>query len=488
VQLDTAEPVLPRKDALRLPTVRTQSGLGALLRSEAGLLAVILSFALSARLLWVFVTGWEPTPDDDAFRYDFAARALADGRGYVHLDGTPTAFWPPGYPLLLSAAYVLFGETVRAAQLVNVALGTATVALVYLIGRRTLGPAAALIAASIVAAFPSLIFFTGVTLSEIAFTFLALLGVYLLLVEAQTHTVGARVTGSYSRGLKPAASARDGEAAGFIPQITNIFPPALNLRLLLAAGLVLGLASLVRGQALLLPLVLVPFWLRSGVAWRLVGRRLVAVALGLGLIVAPWTVRNAIEMDAPVLIATNAGVDFWIGHHDNATGDFGAFGSSELVYRYPELTPTEREVRVNTDGFREGLTYAVTHPAQELALPFKKLFYLYYNDEEGLKWNEGHGGQRFLAGPVREALLSLSNVYYFAVLGLVVLGIPLWASRRDPGRLLLISLLAYWTLIHLVFFADPRFHAPILPIAALLAALPLATLWSDGGETAGVPH
>jgi hypothetical protein len=80
---------------------------------------------------------------------------------------------------------------------------------------------------------------------------------------------------------------------------------------------------------------------------------------------------------------------------------------------------------------------------------------------------------------VREALLGLSNVYYFTVLGLVALGLPLWASRREPGRVLLISLVGYWTLIHLAFFADPRFHAPIMPIAALLAALPLAALLSD---------
>jgi len=449
LQLDTAEAA--RSGVLRLPLVHP--GLGAALRTQAGALVLILTFALGVRLLWVFVTGWQPTPDDDAFRYDFAARALADGRGYIHLDGTPTAFWPPGYPLLLATVYAVFGESVKAAQLLNVAMGTATVALVYLIGRRTLGATAALIGSAIAAAFPSLVFFTGVTVSEVAFTFLALLAVFLLVMEAQSE-----------QPLDPSAGSGQ------------------RLRLLLAAGLVLGLASLVRGQALLLPLVLVPFWLRSGVGWPLIGRRLVALALGLGLVVAPWTVRNAVQIEAPVLIATNAGVDFWIGHHDNASGDFGTGGSDELVLRHPELTTTEREVRINTEGFREGLAYAVTHPAQELALPFKKLFHLYYNDEEGLKWNEGHGGQRFLSAPAREALLSLSNVYYFAVLGLVVLGAPLWASRRDPGRLLLVSLIAYWTLIHLVFFGDPRFHAPIMPIAALLAALPLATLWSNGRE------
>ena len=176
---------------------------------------------------WIAFTDWQPLPDDDAFRYDFAARALANGEGYVHLDGSPTAFWPPGYPLLLATAYRFFGEQVVVAQFMNVVLGTATVGLTYLIGRRTLGPTPAVVGASIVAFFPSLIFFTGVTLSEVTFTFLALTGIYLLILEA-----------------------RQG--------------PKRDLRLLIGAGLVLGLATLTRGQALLLPLVMVPFWLRTG--------------------------------------------------------------------------------------------------------------------------------------------------------------------------------------------------------------------------------
>ena len=55
--------------------------------------------------------------------------------------------------------------------------------------------------------------------------------------------------------------------------------------------------------------------------------------------------------------------------------------------------------------------------------------------------------------------------------GLVVIGVRRWFSLRDPGRLLLIALVAYWTFIHLVFLGDPRFHAPIMPVVALLAGL-----------------
>jgi 4-amino-4-deoxy-L-arabinose transferase-like glycosyltransferase len=450
LQADIAD---ARPDAAA-PRVQLAARLSEALRSHAVQVALVVGLAFALRLAWVLVTQWHPLFDDDAFRYDFTARALANGQGYVHLTGDPTAFWPPGYPVLLATAYVVFGEKVIVAQLLNVVLGTATVWLAYLIGRRLFGRGPALLGAGIVACFPSLIFYTGVTLSEITFTFLALLAIYLLIMEAQSQN---RLQSP--RVENPRLQDR-----------TSSFEPRRAL-LLLAAGLVLGLAALTRGQALLLPVVLMPFWLRSGVSWRRICPKLAALALGMGLIVAPWTARNAIQLHAPVLIATNAGIDFWIGHNARANGGTDLVGPQELVFSHPELDQVAREVRVNNEGFQKGLSFAAAHPAQELVLPFKKLFWLYYNDEEGLKWNEGHGGQDFLPGPVREGLFALSNVYYFAVLGLLLLGAGRWLSLREPGRLLLLSLVGYWTLIHLVFFGNPRFHAPVMPLVALLAAL-----------------
>ncbi len=423
------------------PTPLAIERLRAALRTPTVQIALILGAALLLRLAWVLCTRWEPMFDDDAYRYDFTARALADGLGYVHLDGRPTAFWPPGYSLILAALYIVFGQHVLAGQLLNVLVGTATVGIVYLLARRFAGHMTALVAAAIVALWPSLIFFTGVTLSETVFTFLILLCLYILVVAIGHEQPGS----AHSTGR--------------------------SALLGLLAGLVLGFAALTRGQALLLPLVLVPFWLVSGLRWPAIALMMVVVIAGAAVIVLPWTVRNTVELDQPVLISTNAGVDFWIGHNDGAGGDFGESGGDALVFSHPELDPVEREVRVNNEGFRKGLRYALTHPAEEVILPFRKLFWLYYNDEEGLKWNEGHGAQRFLPDGFRPVLSALSNVYYFTVLALLALGVRRWFSLREPAKVLLLSLVLYWTLIHLAFFGDPRFHAPILPVMALLVAI-----------------
>ncbi len=397
-------------------------------------LGAIVVLALALRLVWIAYSDWRPLPDDDAFRYDWFARRLAEGEGFVHLNGNPTAFWPPGYALLVAPLYALFGPEPLWAQLLNAVLAAGTVVLTFALGRRALGDGAALNAAGIVALFPSLILFTGVTLSETAFTFFALLGLWLLVTE---------------RGHGP-----------------------LGVRTLTLAGGVIGFAALVRGQALLFPLVALPFWYKASRDWRETVRRFALVSACAGAAVLPWTIRNAIQMNAFVPISTNAGVDLWIGHHDGASGR-GQMADA-LVYSRPDLDSVAGEVAVNAAGFRQAIRFALEQPLTELQLLPKKLFYLYYHDEEGLRWNDGHGGQPWMAPRLWEALRWTSNAYYYAVLALFAAGLALSSrQRRTPSLALVASTIVYWTAVHLVFFGDPRFHAPAMPLFAVFAAIPL---------------
>ena len=270
-----------------------------MLTNRAHLAAIALvAVAAALRLAWIAYADFAPTLSDDAGRYDLLGRSLADGGGYINPNGTTTMFWPPGYPFILAAVYkawpaAAFGDHgLTAALVLNALMSAATVALVYVIGRRAFDGAAALAGAALIACFPSLIFLSGVTLTETAFTFFALLAV-VLMVEAEV---------------------RD------------------NRWLIVVAGLVLGYAALIRGQALLFGVAAIPFWLvalRSQerghlrLAGPLDGRHVSWPALLRGailraasitalalLVVAPWTVRNFIESDALVLISSNDGIDW----------------------------------------------------------------------------------------------------------------------------------------------------------------------------------
>ncbi|HWQ29131.1 MAG TPA: glycosyltransferase family 39 protein [Dehalococcoidia bacterium] len=397
-------------------------------------LAAVVTLAVALRLVWIAYSDWRPLPDDDAFRYDWFARNLAEGTGFVHLNGKPTAFWPPGYPLLVAPFYFLFGPDPLWAQLLNTALAGGAVALTFALARRAFGDRAGLLAAGIVALFPSLILFTGLTLSETAFTFFALLGLWLLIAEGGRGRIG--------------------------------------LRELALAGAVIGFATLIRGQALLLPLVALPFWQMASGDWRAALRRLAVAGSCAAVVVVPWTIRNAIQMNAFVPISTNAGVDLWIGNHDGASGR-GQMADA-LIYSRPDLDSVAGEVAVNAEGFRRAVRFALEQPLTELQLLPRKLFYLYYHDEEGLRWNDGHGGQPWMDPNVWRALRWLSNAYYYAVLALFAVGLAFaWRRLRTPALALVASTIVYWTAIHLVFFGDPRFHAPAMPLFAIFAAVPL---------------
>jgi 4-amino-4-deoxy-L-arabinose transferase-like glycosyltransferase len=375
---------------------------------------------------------YTPSTSDDAGRYDLLGRSLAHAAGYINPNGSTTMFWPPGYPFILAGLYKLapfsHAGDVRAALVLNALFDVGTALLIYAIAHRAFDRSVAFVAAAIYALLPSSVFFAGVTLSETSFTFFLMLSLWLI-IEA------------HDRG---------------------------DWRWLTAAAVVIGYATLIRGQAALIPLVALPFWLRS-MPWRdaIVWTALLA-ALAF-VVVLPWTIRNYVESNSLVLIASNSGVDFYIGHSPRANG--GGRIVDELVFRYPELPGPEAEAKVSRDGFREGLKYGAHHPLREIELSAKKVARLYYVDDEAVRWTDGHGARNVFSGRVRGALLAGSDVYYWLLLGLAGIGVTRWLRARDSVRLLLVSLVAYWTMVHIAFFADPRFHAPIMPVLCMWAAV-----------------
>lgn len=411
-------------------------------RLPLAVLCAIVLVALGVRLAWIAIGDFQPTLDDDAGRYDFLGRSLADGAGYINPNGATTMFWPPGYPFLLAGIYkgwpegALGDHQLTAALVANALLGAATVALTYGVAMRALRhQAGALLAAATFALFPSMVFITGVTLSETLFTFLLVLAAWLAIEERRR-------------------------------------PDAL---LVVVIGAVTGYAALTRGQALLLPIAFVPAWLLSeesdgiaGPRWWAAASRLLVTGAVVAIVVAPWAVRNHDVSGEWVLISSNAGPNFYIGHSEDADGKGRQV--PELVFRYPELPPAEAEARVNRDGFEEGMEWALDHPLEEAWLSATKVFWLYYIDSEGLFWTDAHGGVHVWDEDTRDAWEWASNAYWWAALALAGIGAFRWSSLRDPARVLLISVFVYWTLVHVAFFADPRFHAPVVPIVSVWAA------------------
>lgn len=407
------------------------------------LLTGILLVAAVLRIVWVIYAARTPRELHDPLFYMVSAGQISTGNGYRLPDGSPTAYYPIGYPGMLGAVFFFVRHTfipnnfTLAAAYLQIFLGIATVGLAFYAGRRLFGIAAGLLAALWIALFPNLIFHTAVPLSETLFNFMIMAALAVLVSREWPK-------GEVGHGR------------------------------LVAAGALLGAAALVRPIALLLLPLLVMAWLIGGARWQRAALQLAVIAVATFAVITPWAIRNTIVMDAPIFISANLGDDLCMGHHLNATGHFelpdACFAGFEQ-YKRPEL-----EVRRNDENTRKAVNFALHHPVLELKLLGYKARWTYDNDHDGLVAVESYGDDRFINPHLRAVLGHIADNYFFVTLSIGGLGmIGLALARGDPRRIFLVLATLAFAGVPLAFFGDARFHVPATPLLVLAAAWAVVT-------------
>lgn len=231
------------------------------------LLALIVLGAVLLRLAFTGLAGQSIAGlSNDARSYNSIAHSLLAGGGFIDPEsaasGEPYASRPPLTPFLLAALYWLFGDNPSTAWRAFAIIGGLTCLSVYALGRELLGDRVGLIAAALAAFFPMFILVSGLTLTENLAVPLTTLAVLFL--------------------CRARASGRARDAA--------------------LAGAIIGLASLNRSIALVfIPLASSLFFLAPGM---IVTRTRVAIIVVVSalIIIAPWTLRNAIEVGDLLLV------------------------------------------------------------------------------------------------------------------------------------------------------------------------------------------
>jgi 4-amino-4-deoxy-L-arabinose transferase-like glycosyltransferase len=396
----------------------------------------VFAVALVARLLWIAFVSPRTDLVDDSGYYDYFAVSIAEGRGYVRPEGVPTAFWPVGYPGALAGVYAVVGHSLLAAKLLNVILGAFTAGLVYLLARRWFGTWQSAAAGLIFACFPGAIGFTSLTMSETLFTFLFVAAMYVV----------ARAAASDRHELL--------WAVGFA---------------VFAAG-----AAYVRGQALALPFFAAAWLLIAGWGWqRAVSFLAVSFAVVIGLSL-PWIVRNTVTFGEPTFMSTNAGINLWLGHNPEADGGFDYQLQLWFAGQFNNLPREEQESAWNREGFREAVRYAYANPLSEVRLSAQKVARLYMHDHEAIDWNEQNGNSPIFSDGRRLSLQAAFDAYYYAVGLAAFAGFVIGLRQRKAWVGPMASAIVLWTLIHVIFFAEPRQHVPVLPFFAIAATVAAA--------------
>ncbi len=376
-------------------------------------------------------------PFGDATFYHEVANRLADGEGYQHPFGVPTAAHPPLFPLLLSVVSFVGMTSKDAHQMAGCALGGMTVVLIGLAGRRLAGSRVGLVAATVAAVYLPLIVNDSLLYSESAY------GAAIALVMLIALWAWERPTG----------------------------------RRALALGAATGLAALGRGEALLLvPLLAVPLALRRpDRSWQ----RAALVCLGAALVVLPWTARNWIAFDRPVLISTN---DASVLGGANCDSTYGRLlGQWDIGCLHGRVGPHTNEAVVAERWREDGLRYAGDHAAEVPKVVAARIgrTWSIYGVREQVDMNN------FLRGSPRW-LEWLTVASFAAAAVLAIVGAALIARR--PGALwILLAPIVMVTITSAIGYGTPRFRqAAEVPIV-LLAAVALSAGVDALGRRRGRP-
>ena len=396
-------------------------------------LIVILLFGLVLRLGLAFVHGLSATPqlNGDEDECDTYAWNLAQGQGYRGMSpdipdrNHLTAWRPPGASLLMAGIFATVGHRYDAVRIVHCILGTCSIWMTFLIGRRTFNATVGLIGATIYALYPLAVLQSTELLSEP-------LGVFLFLVF---------INGVLAFSQRP------------------------TWYRALFAGLVLGVGLLTRANyVMMIPLTVVWLVWQYRTNWRVVlkGVAIVAVALA---ILAPWTIRNYRVFGAFVPFSTGGGSVLLQGNNSVVVSDPKYYGYNVWDTTLPEyreaLQTAGNEVERDRRARQFAIQWLKDHPDKWGFL----LWHKFLRSWTPLLIDNPSAAQRWIY------LLSWGPIL---VLFILAIGPTAYIGLRYRHSVLFLHLaILHYVVNSLIFFALVRYRAPIDPLCVILASATL---------------
>lgn len=415
----------PRRRARAEQPPSASRSLWPRLPRERRLLIAAIVLGLVVRLLYVLLTSHLRLGGDE-IEYDYEGRMIAAGHwwwskvpyGIPH----PSANKAPLYPLWVGTWYWLFGHHPMLVRLVQIPIGAAVIWLSWLLARRLFGPRVAIATAVVVALYP--------------------------------------LAWQYEQLLYPESLATPLVLAFLVLALTG----QPSRRRAITAGAVLGVALLVHPTSLIVlaPLA-VSLILRLGWAR---AATLTALTLGVAVVlVAPWTIRNAVVEHGFVPISLEDAA---------AYGTFNPVSANDPVFPYA-WRPIDASTgflfdprhRLGDVAFRDRLDRYAIHYIEHHPASVPSAFF--WNGLSRL-WDISHISHSLaqVHAEGRSRPVTLVGLYcYYALLVLTLVALWRWRRRRE----LVWPLLALALAASIVNTVDSgtRYRAPLEPLIAMLA-------------------
>jgi len=393
-------------------------------RLERLAVAALLALAAAIRLGHLSELRADPfidRPIMDAEFHDLWARTILEERPFV----SQVFFRAPLYPHLLAGVYRLFGPGPWAPRALQMGMGLVSLLIMYRLARRVVGRRGALFALSLGALYDLMPYYEGELLLPAVLVLLALLAM-------------ERVVAFLSE-----RRARDAVLAGALLGLMAVARPN-------ALAVVPGLALLIGARS------------RS---------RRDAAAFALSALILPIAVTavNGVRGGDPVFIASQAGVNFYIGNHRGSNGWSAVapdlrpdwWGGYEDMIRIPEREAGRALKASEVSGYwtRRGLDEIAREPGWWLGHLARKT-YLWFGSEE-LSNNKDLAFWKERFSVIRHLPVRYAHLVPLAVLGLLF--VP-WRSALP-----LVLFVGPYAASFVLFFVTSRYRLTTVPFLAVLA-------------------
>jgi 4-amino-4-deoxy-L-arabinose transferase-like glycosyltransferase len=419
-------------------------GLGwqRLVSSPAAFLPVIVAVAYLFRI-WALITISTARRDSgDPFFYHVTANILAHGRGFEEpltwvASGAelPSALHGPAFPAALALFSRLGGVSYVDHQWASVLFGLPQIVFAVLLAHMLAGRRAALLTGAVCIVYPNLWLTDGSLFVE---------GLAAGFTTAATWTL-------YRWIQRPRAS------------------------VIVATGVLIGLAALTRGEALLLiPLFFgaVVLLLRS-VGWRMRWTHALWGTIAAVVTLAPWMIYNAPRFNVFVPLSTNSNeVLFYANCDDVYSGSFIGFWSFDCQTRHrAEFGEAPGDQAEQAVYWRKlAVEYIKEHRDQLPKVIVARV---------GRQWELFRPNQTLdfaiIEGRDRTSV-RIGQLGFYVMMPLAVLGSMAMRRRRQP-------ILPMWshaigvTVTAVYAYGTLRFRAPWEPVMITLAAIGLVFIW-----------
>ncbi len=368
----------------------------------------------------------------DPKMHDLWARQIVSGQG---LGETPF-FRAPLYYYFLAMLYKVFGSNLLVGRLAGCVLGAATCVLVALLGQVVSGRKTGILAGLIWVIYWPVIYFDGELLSAGLEVFLDLLMLLLLLLA---------------------------------------FRKASSL-LYFLAGVSWGLSAITRPNVLAFaPFLLLWLWILSPKdgRLRLVVRNLLLIGTGAALCILPVTLSNYRNSGDLILVATNGGVNFFIGNNPESDGVTAVVPGTRTGWESGYVDThriadeaygrTLSEVEVSDYWYGRALEWIRADPVDWGKLQLLKL---------RLFWSPHEIGNNQAIWPIARqspVMFLVSWIGFPLIAGFAAGGVFLIRKEWREWFLLLAFGFCYMGTV-VAFFCNARYRLPVVPILVLLGA------------------